>query len=326
LGSLSLTTRYGPPPAARPRRRGGVVWPLILIFVGGVFLLENTGYLPRNFWMNLWRLWPVVLVLIGIELLFANRIPWVALAALAAAVLVVGAVAINWTQAPTSASAGPPRTTQTNLVGASQAAVTIRFGAGQFNVGPIVQPQPNELAELTYQGPPELAPVPRYTPPVSGGIGQLEYQSSSRGGPGFWPFAGGHTDSNARADLNFAPTVPITSFTVQTGAADAHLDLSALKVSAIDMSIGAATAWIRFPEAAGTTTAHISGGASTITLEVPQGVAAQIQHHGGLSTVTIDQTRFPQASDGVYRSPDYATAQNKLDISIETGVTTIQVN
>ena len=70
----------------RQRRRGGVVWPLILIFIGGVFLLENTGYLPPNFWMNLWRLWPLVLVLVGIELLFASRIPWVALAGVALSV------------------------------------------------------------------------------------------------------------------------------------------------------------------------------------------------------------------------------------------------
>src|SRR4030081_150733 len=67
---------YGPPPATQRRRRGGVVGPLILIFLGGVFLLQNTGYLPPNFWFNLWRLWPVILVLVGIELLLANRVPW----------------------------------------------------------------------------------------------------------------------------------------------------------------------------------------------------------------------------------------------------------
>jgi hypothetical protein len=127
-------------------------------------------------------------------------------------------------------------------------------------------------------------------------------------------------------DLNLAPSVPITSLVVQTGAADAHLDLSTLHVSNIDMSIGAATAWVRFPERASTTTAHLSGGASTITLEIPQGVAAQIRHRGGLTTFTIDQTRFPQVGDSLYRSPDYDTAQNKLDINIETGITTIQVN
>ena len=81
-----MTAPYSAPPAAPRRRRGGVVGPLVLIFIGGVFLLQNAGYLPPNFWTNLWRLWPLVLVLAGIELLLAHRVPWLALAGLAAIV------------------------------------------------------------------------------------------------------------------------------------------------------------------------------------------------------------------------------------------------
>lgn len=301
--------------------------PLILIFIGVVILLQNTGYLPPNFWVNLWRLWPLVLVLVGIELLFAHRIPWLALAGLAAVVLVGGAVVTNM-GAGISSPPGPTpvpasNVVQTDLQGATQAAVTVRFGAGQLVVGPIENPQPSALAVMNYQGPAQMAPTPRYTP-VSGGVGQLEYQATSRDGPSFPPFADPRSDQ-ARMQLDLSPLVPIASANIQTGATDAHLDLSDLHVSTLDMSIGAATAWVRFPEASGLTTAHISGGASTITLEIPDGVAAQIQHQGGLSTLNVDQSRFPQANDGVYRSPDYDTAANRVDLVIETGVTTITV-
>lgn len=321
-----MATPYTPPPAPPPRpqrRRGGVVWPLILIFVGGVFLLQNTGYLPPNFWVNLWRLWPVVLVLIGVELLLAHRVPWLALVGLAAVVLCLGAVGVHvWGPA----SSGPQTTTtaSTNLEGASQAAVTVRFGAGTLNLGPILQPQPDQLASMTFQGPQQLAPQPRYSV-SSSGVGQLEYQNSSSAGPGFGPFANGQSDA-AQMDLNLSPNVPITTLNVQTGATQARVDLSSLQVKALDMSIGAATTWLRFPEAAGATTAHISGGASTLTIEIPQGVAAQIQLRGGLSTLNVDQNRFPQVGDNLYRSPDYDSATNKVDLSIETGVTTIQIS
>jgi hypothetical protein len=295
-----------------------------LIFIGGVFLLENTGYLPPNFWVNLWRLWPVLLVLVGIELLFAHRIPWLALAALAAAVLIVSAVATNSALTRPSPTPTETQSINTNLEGATQAAVTVRYGAGQLNVGPIEQPQGDEFASMTYTGPPKLAPRPSYTP-VAGGVGQLEYQTSVAPGPGAIPFFGTNTPGEARVDLSFAPNVPIASFVVQTGATEANLDLSSLRVNSLDMSIGAASASIRFPET-GATTAHISGGASTLNLEIPEGVAAQIEHRGGLSTLNIDQRRFPQVADGVYRSPDYDTAQNKLDLNLETGITTIQVS
>ena len=297
--------------------------PLILIFIGGVFLLQNTGHLPPNYWINLWRLWPLLLVLVGIELLLAHRVPWYALAGVAGVALIVGAMV---TYASVSVSGGGDaftNTVVTTLGGASQAAVTISFGAGQLNVGPIEQPDPGELAAMTYGGPRDLAPQASYS--ANGGLGQLNYQTPGRSGPGFPPFLDGSSPAEARMDLGLAPNVPITDFVVQTGATDAHLDLSTLDVSSIDMSIGAATAWVRFPQA-GVTTAHITGGASTITLEIPQGVAAQVQHGGGLSTLNVDQTRFPQVSPGVFRSPDYDTAQNKLDLDVETGVTTIQVN
>jgi len=140
------------------------------------------------------------------------------------------------------------------------------------------------------------------------------------------PFGDGRTDGSAPVmGLSLAPNVPISSLNVQTGATDARLDLSKLHLSTIDLSVGAAQAWIRFPEA-GTTSAHISGGASKLTLEIPEGVAAQITYRGGLSTLDIDQKRFPLVADGRYRSSDYGAAQNKLDLNVDTGITTIQVS
>jgi hypothetical protein len=317
----SSAPAYGPPPEPRRRRRGGVVGPLILIFLGGVFLLQNTGHLPPNFWVNLWRLWPLVLVLAGIELLLAHRVPWLWLAALAAVVLIVGAVATNSGLPLQHTPPAVTRTAQTDLGGATQATVTVRFGAGQLNVGPVEQPGPNRLAEMHYEGPADLAPQPGYA--VKSRVGQLEYQISGRG-PGFIPFSGNRSDT-MRMDLNLSPAIPITMLTVQSGAADARLDLSSLRVDNLDMSLGAASTWVRMPQA-GSTTAHISGGASTITIEVPQGVAAQIRHHGGLSTLNVDMSRFPQVSDGVYQSSGYESAQNKVDINLETGIATIQVS
>ena len=326
MGPLSSSAAYGPPPAPRRHRRSGVVGPLVLIFIGSVFLLQNTGYLPPNAWQNLWRLWPVILVLAGIELLLGNRVPWPVVALLGALVLVGGTLALGLSMAPSTTSGAVDRSTSTDLGGATQAAVTVRFGAGELNMGPLVSPRPDQLAVMDYSGPAELTPEPRYVPTV-GGIGRLEYQLSARtgGGPSFVPFVGGSSDA-LHMDLNLNPTVPIASLNVQMGATNAHLDLSNLKVASMDVSLGAASAWLRLPEAAGLTTAHISGGAATISIEVPQGVGAQIRHSGGLETVDIDQDRFPLVSEGLYKSPGYDTATNKVDLTLETGLTTIEVN
>jgi hypothetical protein len=298
-----------------------VVGPLVLIFIGGVFLLQNAGYLPPNFWLNLWRLWPVVLVLAGIELLLAHRIPWLALVGLAGIVLVLGAVASGSSLSRSPTQAAVTHTSQTDLGGATQAVVSVHFGAGQLSIGPLAPALDNQLAATTYSGAPDLEPQASYS--AVGGTGQLDYQVYGHG-PALMPFVGGQ--SEARMDLNLSPKVPITALNVQTGATDAHLDLSTLQVSNLEINVGAASTWVRLPEAAKTTNAHIAGGAATITLEIPPGVGAQIRHRGGLSTVNVDQTRFPSVGDGLYRSADYLTAPNNVDVSIETGVTSIQVN
>jgi hypothetical protein len=161
---------------------------------------------------------------------------------------------------------------------------------------------------------------------VANGVGRLNYQLSGRTANGFLPFFGSRGGNPAsRLDVNLRPDLPL-SLTVQTGATQARLDLSQLRVSSLDVSLGAADTWVRLPENAGATTAHFSGGATSLTLEVPNGVAAQIRTRGGLNTVSVDQTRFPLAGTDVYRSPDYDTAANKVDITVETGVSTIRVS
>src|SRR6185503_14597994 len=68
--------------------RRGLVWPLILIFVGVVFLLVNFGVIPPISAFALLSLWPLILVIIGIDIAVGRRWP---LAALGANIAIVAA-------------------------------------------------------------------------------------------------------------------------------------------------------------------------------------------------------------------------------------------
>ena len=50
------------------RRFGPIFWPIFLIAIGVLFLLGNLGLLSFNPW-ELWRLWPLILVVIGLDVL-----------------------------------------------------------------------------------------------------------------------------------------------------------------------------------------------------------------------------------------------------------------
>lgn len=47
-------------------------WPLLLIILGILFLLNNLELLPWSIWNNLWRFWPLLLVLFGLEILLGK--------------------------------------------------------------------------------------------------------------------------------------------------------------------------------------------------------------------------------------------------------------
>ena len=48
-----------------------IFWGIFLVFIGGIFLLENFDIIDFS-WRYIWHFWPVVLILIGVNLLFKN--------------------------------------------------------------------------------------------------------------------------------------------------------------------------------------------------------------------------------------------------------------
>lgn len=79
--------------SAAPYRPRSIFWPLVLVAVGGVWLLTSLGVITApNVWV-LFKFWPVALIAIGLELLLRQRWPFIGnLLALATVTLAVVAV------------------------------------------------------------------------------------------------------------------------------------------------------------------------------------------------------------------------------------------
>jgi cell wall-active antibiotic response 4TMS protein YvqF len=58
-----------------PKPRSRFFWPLVIIVVGVLLLLQNLGLLPPGLWPLLLQLWPVGLILVGLDLLIGWRSP-----------------------------------------------------------------------------------------------------------------------------------------------------------------------------------------------------------------------------------------------------------
>ncbi|RJR25472.1 hypothetical protein C4578_01560 [Candidatus Microgenomates bacterium] len=74
------------------RKGNGVTWAVFLIFAGVILLLNNLGLVSWSVWASLWKFWPLILVLGGLEIIFGGSLIgnfFVTILGLAAAFLLI---------------------------------------------------------------------------------------------------------------------------------------------------------------------------------------------------------------------------------------------
>lgn len=277
----------------RPVRGPSLTFPLILISVGALILLVNIGYIDNFSFPRLLQLWPMIFVLVGVELLVRDRSA--ALAFLLEIAIIVGAVAY--------AVAGPttlvPIGTSTTTVGRQNAqslALVLNYGAG------------------------ELA--------LHGGAAALVEVASSREDVRVQNV----THTGTAASVTVSPTdetflvggerrwevavpsdIPVT-LTVNVGAGTFTLDLRDVKLRSARISNGASQLVVRLPAPAGDVPVTVSTGASTITFEFPPATAYRVRTTGGLNTV-----------NGTEETSTYGAAADRYTVTVSAGMSTITI-
>jgi len=281
---------------------------LVLIVVGVVLLLQTTGVVPWRLWSSLWRLWPVFIVLMGLNMLLGRRLGWLA-GLLTAAVLLASlglALALMEREQPLTVT-----TLVEPLGGLRSAEARISFGPGDLTVRSLPPASPN-LVEGLFEAPGRGAEA---TLQRRGDAGELVLRRDRsrwliRSSPSHW-------------DLALAREVKWT-IELDAGASSIRLDLGDLLVTSLDVDAGAANLSLTLPANAGPVTVTVDAGAADIRITVPPGVAARIRRSSGLSSFDVDTSRFPKAGD-VYASPGFDAAPNRVSLDLRVGAASVSV-
>jgi hypothetical protein len=302
-----------------PRR--GVFWPLLLIALGIVFLLANFGVIAGVSWLAILSLWPLLLILIGLDVAFGRRWP---VAALAAEVLVIAAGLALVASSPGagvgiftfgSGGGGAPdvRLVRTN---ATSLALTLNGGAGRYHVSggamDLVSGH-SANADLRLR--------------ASERGGRADVRIDQTGTPGI--FRG---TSPTDIEVRIASDVP-TSFNMNAGAGEFDIDLSDVRVTDARINTGASTTRLVLPKPAGDVPVRIGAGASTVVITVPEGIEAQVSTSGGLLSLRSDNGRLGEgggtggcvACGSSVQTSGYGAARDRVSISISAGASSIVV-
>lgn len=295
-------------PARERRSQGGLLFPLILVGVGIAFLLGNLGYVPPISVRAVASLWPLILVLVGIEIIFARREPFLALA------LQVGAIAIG--VALVAAQPGGlfarPASAGSSSVDVARDATTsltlrVSGGAGRYEV----RGGASSLVEARSTGAEVRVRTTRT-------VGSTEVRVSP----------------DLRFDL-FRPLVPAevivraasdvpTSVRVEGGAGEFVVDLSAIQTTEADVEGGAGEFVVVLPHPKGTVAVRIQAGAASVTIRVPDGVEARVTTRGGALSVSSENPRL-EARGGAGETTGYAAATDRVNVSFEGGTASVRV-
>ena len=300
------------------RHHGSLLIGLILVALGVLLLLTATGAISFGIWFELVDFWPVLLALIGVEIILAQR--GLLIRTGVAALTLTVAVAAAFLSMPEYDSAEPLRVSYVEPLGTTRALhLSMGFlgGSVELTSAPHGSSSVARLLAADFESHPARVIRERLD-------GDMKLYLASSG-----PFLkhssiDGYTKRESRVSfpvgladwrLVASPDVEL-EIEVASGSTDLDLDLRGLKVRKIVVEAGTLDIRVQLPASAGLTDVEIAAGATNVEISVPDNVAARIDIDSPFGSAWIDPSRFID-SDDVYQSPHYFEARNRVSIRID---------
>jgi hypothetical protein len=310
----------------------------ILITLGVIFLLRSFGIIHIH-WINIIHLWPIFLLIAGINLIFAhNKSPLASALKIGVVLLGLGILLFGnfrnrynfWphyyynSDNDNNDNDNDDNDTATDIVkidgtstfqepfsaGTRIAKLNINGGGSVYNL--------SDTTALLFQADTkDMAGPYEFTHRTEDSVAVLDFsmKKNSR-----FKWKKGQQNS-ATFRLNSAP---IWDMDISTGATKLDFDLTKFKVRNFKINGGAASFDIKLGQPLEMTTVEISTGVSEVNISVPKDAACKIDTDSGLSSNHFNG--FNKTDDDTYETPGYNTAKNKIYIKLEGGLSGFRVN
>jgi hypothetical protein len=261
-----------------------IFWGILFIGLGLLILINNFSTLFMD-WATIWKLWPLVVVLLGISLLVKHKYGKSFLGGLAAIILALAIFASFKTAShffhndfeivfDDDGDYVFEKTEYSEEFDSTLQFATLNFdaGAGSFNISKVTE----NLFDATAEGKKDLFRLKRF-------------------------------DHDSTSKIDF----------------DMHGSLSEFKIKSVDVDMGAASTNLKLGENYPETKVTIDAGASDVDMFVPEGSGCRIITDGALSSKHFDD--FEKLKSDHYETAKFEEAENKIYIEIDSGVSSISV-
>jgi hypothetical protein len=293
-------------------RNRSLFWPAALILIGVIALLINSGAVSPDRLYRLVDLWPLILIVIGLEIL-ARRALHGPMADLAAVLIILVAAG----GAVTYVAVGPAIPGGTHTLDASgtvgdltQANLHVDAGAVTMTVDGSSLGPDLYRAHIEYSGSKPDVTLDRST-------GDLQISQNND----FGFFGGRHLVIHIQ--VNSAVT---WGFGVNTGSASDSFNIASLKVGSMDLNTGASREDITLGAPTGVVPININGGAVTVHLHRPSATEAAVHVSGAAANLVADGQQYHGIGDVSWQSRGYGGASNAYQVEVSAGASNVTMD
>jgi hypothetical protein len=111
---------------------------------------------------------------------------------------------------------------------------------------------------------------------------------------------------------------------MNTGAITSTMDMTDIKLKKLDLNTGASSVDMKFGSGYNGTKVKINAGASAINVTVPKSSGVRIKISKILNHTNLDSLEWNKNKD-VYESPNFDKAESKIDMEVQMGISSFNV-
>lgn len=334
----------------KDKQGGSMFGPIILIAVGSIWLLSNLGFVPNINWSALFRLWPLLLIFFGLNMILrqAPR-PFGNLLSALVGLIAVGAfvsILLFGADIPLLSQGADvtiihDHDIEFGLDGATEADVSIETAMVSAEIfaledsTSLMEGQVSFIGDFIVDG------------ETDGMTAKLRIDNKTNNGWFLDPSTWNRFDADDTWEIGLNATVPM-SLDLDGGSGGGNFDLAALQLTDLKVDSGSGAVSVILPggtydvrgksgsgsakwtlPADGNGRYEFDTGSGSIKIAVPQGVEARIDIDSGSGSFSAD-SRFVLISgdddNGVWQTAGYGSADERLDIEIDAGSGSVTID
>lgn len=310
-----------------------VIWGILLLFIGGVLLLDNFGVI-EFYWRNVWSFWPVFLIILGINILFnknnsqtGNIISLGILVVTLSFLFVKGQnkpehglwwdrdnVRISMDDEEWADSANRDLTYAEPFLPGDAEKKTILNISGGANAYELKGETDSLFTAEVNEHRRGMQFMLRKD--VTDSVNTINFKMNGKS-------KGRYFGSNGNSVDFYLNVQPVYEMNVAMGAGSVDFDLSNYKVRSFKFDGGAADIDVKFGDLLPITDVNVKVGMADIKIEIPQDAGCRVVTRTGFSSRDFDG--FTKLKDGTYESPNYQSSTKKIFINLDGGFSNFEV-